>query len=126
MDKLRKLKIKKVLLNKREELIKKIEYIKREALGKSQREASGDLSGYALHMADVASDNFEREMSLGLVANEQELLYQIDDALNRLKVRDFGNCENCGKDIGMKRLTAVPYALLCITCKAQEEKNPNK
>lgn len=122
MNKLQKLKIKKILLNKREELTRKIENIRKETLGKSQREASGDLSGYTFHMADVASDNFEREMSLGLAANEQELIYQIDDALTRLKARDFGSCQRCGKDIGMKRLAAVPYAQLCINCKEQEEK----
>lgn len=123
MNKLHKLKLKKILLNKREELNRKIEHIRKESLGKSQREASGDLSGYTFHMADVASDNFEREMSLGLAANEQEMLYEIDDAIRRLKAKDFGRCQSCSKEIGMKRLAAVPYAQLCITCKEQEEKN---
>lgn len=122
MNKLLKLKIRKILLKKKEEIINKIKHIRQESIGKSQRDASGDLSGYSFHMADVASDNFEREMSIDLAANEQELLYQIDDALNRLKDRNFGKCQACSKDIGMKRLSAVPYAQLCIGCQEQEEK----
>lgn len=124
MNKLQKIKLKKILMKKREEIMKKVKHIKQEALGKSQRDASGDLSGYTFHMADVASDNFEREMSLGLAANEQELLYQIDDALNRLKDKNFGKCQVCSKGIGMKRLSAVPYAQLCISCQEQEERKP--
>lgn len=124
MNRLQKIKLKNTLLKKREEIIKKVKHIKQEALGKSQRDASGDLSGYTFHMADVASDNFEREISLDLAASEQELLYQIDDALSRLKDKNFGKCQVCNKDIGMKRLGAVPYAQLCISCQEQEEKKP--
>jgi RNA polymerase-binding protein DksA len=75
-------------------------------------------------MADVASDNFERETSLGLAANEQKLLNQINTAIDRLPDRNFGKCQTCGKDIGMKRLTAVPYAQMCIACQEQEDKRP--
>jgi RNA polymerase-binding protein DksA len=122
MNKPQKIKLKKTLLNIREEIISKVKHIEKESLNKSQRDASGDLSGYTFHMADVASDNFEREMSLGLAANERELLKQIDDALSRLKEKNFGKCQRCEKDISFKRLSAVPYAQLCIACKEQEEK----
>lgn len=124
MNKLQKIKLKMILLKMREEITEKVKHIKNDHLGQSQRDASGDLSGYSFHMADVASDSFEREMSLGLAANEQELLYKIDDSLKRLKDRDFGKCEICGKEIGMRRLGAVPYALLCISCQEKEDKKP--
>ena len=124
MNKLQKTKLKKMLLRMREDIVSKVKHIKEENLNKSQRDASGDLSGYSFHMADVASDSFEREISLGLVASEQELLYDIDAALENIKDRDFGKCEKCKKDIGIKRLTAVPYAKLCIKCKEHEEKQP--
>lgn len=123
MNRLQKVKLKKTLLKIRDEVKEKIKHIKQENLGKSQKDASGDLSGYSLHMADVASDNFERDMSLGLVANEQELLYKIDAALNCLKERNFGRCQKCSKEIGMRRLGAVPYAQMCITCQKEEDKN---
>jgi len=117
------MKLKTTLLKMREDVKAKVKHIENENLGKSQKDASGDLSGYSLHMADVASDNFERDMSLGLVANEQELLYKIDAALIRLKERDFGACQKCSKDIGIRRLNAVPYAQMCITCQEQEDKH---
>lgn len=124
MNRLQKMRLKKILLEKREEIMEKVKHIKQEALGRSQRDASGDLSGYTFHMADVASDNFEREISLGLAESEQELLYQIDDALERLRDKNFGKCRLCNKDIGIKRLGAVPYAQLCISCQEREEKKP--
>ncbi|MFH1867563.1 MAG: TraR/DksA family transcriptional regulator [Candidatus Omnitrophota bacterium] len=124
MNKIQKVRFKKILLKLREDIVEKVKHIKSEHLGQTQREASGDLSGYGLHMADAASDSFERELSLGLAENEQVLLYKIDDSLKRIKDRNFGKCENCSKDIGMKRLGAVPYALLCVSCQEQEDKKP--
>ena len=123
MNRLQKARLKKILLEMREDILAKIKHIEKENLGRSQREASGDLSGYGIHMADVASDNFERELSLGLAANERELFYQIDEALKRIKERNFGHCEQCSKLIGMKRLSAVPYAKMCIACQEEEDKN---
>jgi DnaK suppressor protein len=126
MNKLQKIKIKKILLGMRENIIDKVKRIEKENLGRLQKDASGDLSGYAIHLADVASDNYERELSLGLAANERELLRKIDNALHRLKDRNFGCCDSCGKDISIKRLTAVPYADMCIKCQEQEDKLPRQ
>ena len=126
MDKQQKDKLKKRLLKMREDISDKVKHIEKENLGRSQKEASGDLSGYGMHMADVASDNYERELSLGLAASERELLYKIDNALKRLKDKNFGKCEQCQKEITQKRLTAVPYALLCIACQEQEDKKPKQ
>jgi DnaK suppressor protein len=122
MNRQDKVKLKKVLLKMRENIIAKVQNIEKENLGRLQKDATGDLSGYGLHMADVASDNFERELSLGLAANERELLHKIDNALKRLKERDFGLCEACGKIITLKRLSAVPYALMCVKCQEQADK----
>jgi DnaK suppressor protein len=122
MNKQQKAKLKKTLLGMRENIIAKVKNIEKENLGRLQKDASGDLSGYAMHLADVASDNYERELSLGLAANERELLYKIDSALKKLKERDFGSCESCGKGISITRLSAVPYAVMCIKCQEQEDK----
>jgi RNA polymerase-binding protein DksA len=90
---------------------------------KSPREASGDLSAYTVHMADMAADTYERELSMNIVSSEQEILYQIDDALKRLDDGTFGTCQQCGAEITVSRLRAVPYASLCITCqRAKEQK----
>ena len=61
-------KFKKLLLEKREELTSNVNHITRETRRQSRKEASGDLSGYSLHMADMASDNFDREFSLNLAS----------------------------------------------------------
>jgi DnaK suppressor protein len=126
MNRQEKAKLKNILLNMREGIIAKVQNIEKENLGRLQKDATGDLSGYGLHMADVASDNFERELSLGLAANERELLHKIDNALKRLRERDFGLCEACGKAITLKRLSAVPYAMMCIKCQEQADKNLNQ
>ena len=78
-------KYKKLLLKMREEIVAEMDSITKEALNQSQREASGDLSGYAFHMADAATDNYDREFSLNIASDNQKLVYAIDEALNRIK-----------------------------------------
>ncbi len=128
----RKKKIKKMLkkeLNKYKALLVKerakidggINHITKDALKTSQRESSGDLSGYSFHMADVASDNYEVEFSLGRASDEQNILYTIDEALKRVKDGSYGNCTNCGKEIPRRRLEALPYTELCIACQSKNE-----
>lgn len=110
------------LIKLRSDLTDEINKIRNETLTKSNRDSSGDLSGYSLHMADQASDNFDREFSLDLAHNEREILYRIDSALKRLEEKSYGGCVSCKKAISKKRLKAVPYAELCITCQEAQEK----
>lgn len=114
-------KYKNLLVQKKERLLEEMKHIEKDALSQSQREASGDLSGYSFHMADTATDNYDREFSLGLATNAQRLLYEIDEALKRITEKRFGACLRCGKPIPKKRLTAVPYAKLCLVCQSGEE-----
>ena len=100
--------------------------LEKDSLNLSQRDASGDLSGYSFHMADMATDNFDREFNLDLVSNEQEMLNLIDDALHKIDDGTYGNCEVCAKPIGQKRLMAVPYAKFCIKCQSEEEKKKRR
>ena len=112
-----------LLITERVKLADEIKSIAQEA-SKSPREASGDLSAYTLHMADMAADTYDRELSMNIVSSEQEILYQIDDALKRLDDGSFGVCQQCNQPILMSRLKAVPYASMCITCqRAKEQKN---
>lgn len=114
-------KFKELLLKKREEILNEIKHIAEENL-KSQKEASGDLSSYSYHMADMASDSYDRELSLNLASGEQDILYEIDDALKRIKEGKYGRCISCDKKIPSRRLNAVPYAKYCIQCQSKEEK----
>ena len=114
-------KFKDLLLKKRAELATSVNHITGDTRKQSQREAAGDLSGYSLHMADMASDNFDREFSLNLASGERETLLEIEEALERMKEKIYGKCLSCGKKVGKKRLSAVPYAKFCLKCKKQEE-----
>ncbi len=112
---------KKLLLKERIEILGGVDKIKGEALKQSQREASGDLSGYSLHMADMATDNYDREFSLSIADAERETLMKIDDALSRIKDKSYGKCMACGKAISKKRLSAVCHAENCKKCQEKEE-----
>lgn len=113
---------KKLLEKERENLLAKIEHLENNSLNKSQREASGDLSAYSSHIADMGTDSFDREFALNLVDSEQKLLYEVNEALLRLEEGEFGGCEQCKKPISRKRLQVIPYARLCIKCEEEKEK----
>ena len=113
---------KELLLRKKEQVSKGIDHIAKDALKQSQRDATGDLSGYSLHMADMATDNYDREFSLGLATNDQKLIHRIDEALEKVDTKMFGLCDLCAKKISKVRLRAVPYAELCVPCQEKQEK----
>ena len=121
MDKRELEKFKKLLLRKREELTSSVNHITGDTRRQSQKEAAGDLSGYSIHMADMASDNFDREFSLNLASGERKTLLEIDEAFKRIDEKAYGKCLSCEKRISKRRLSAVPYAKLCLKCKKQEE-----
>lgn len=113
---------KKIIISKKEEILDDIKHISDDTLKKSQKEASGDISGYTYHMADVATDSYDREFSLGIASNDREVLYELDDALKRIEDGAFGICEECKVLIGKNRLKAVPQARFCIKCQQKREK----
>ena len=113
---------KKVVLKKKDEVLDDIKHISEDTLKKSQKEASGDISGYSYHMADVATDNYDREFSLGRASNERKAVYELDDALKKIEEGTFGVCEDCKSLIAKNRLKAVPSARLCVKCQEKKEK----
>lgn len=117
---------KKILLETRKKIAGDIEHLEGDSLKKTARDASGDLSGYAFHMADMATDNFDREFTLGLASNEQKILNLIDAALRKIEEGSYGVCDNCEKPIPQRRLLAMPHAPLCIKCQEVEEKKKRR
>ena len=91
------------------------------ALRKTRSEANGDLSSMPIHMADIGTDAYEQEFTLSLVANEEGTLELVELALERIKLRKFGLCEECGGVIAKKRLEAIPFAPMCIRCAEKME-----
>lgn len=71
--------------------------------------------------SDRASQEEEFSIELRTRDRERKLIKKIEDALERLREEDFGYCEACGIEIGMRRLEARPTATLCIDCKTLSE-----
>ncbi len=113
---------KKIIAAKKEEILEGIKHISEDTLKKSQKDAAGDISGYTYHMADIATDTYDREFSLGLASNDRELLYELDDAMKKIEEGLFGICEQCKALITKTRLKAIPQARLCVKCQEKKEK----
>lgn len=71
---------------------------------------------------DVASEAFEREKGFALETSVQGMLRMVEEALRKLEAGTYGTCERCGGPIDAERLRALPFASLCIRCKAEEER----
>ncbi len=78
-----------------------------------------------MHMADIGSDNYEQEFTLGLIENDHQLLQEIDEALNRINSGTYGICLATGKNISKSRLKHKPWAKYCIEYVKQNETNKN-
>ena len=81
--------------------------------------AAGSGSTLSNHMADMGSDQYEQDFSLSLMANEEEVLQQIDAALVRIEQGTYGACEACGSKIPKMRLKAIPFTAYCVKCAEQ-------
>lgn len=74
------------------------------------------------HLADTASETYDRELDEGLGVDAGRLLGEIDAALRRIEEGSFGHCVVCGRPIDEERLEAMPYATLCIEDKRKQER----
>ena len=93
------------------------------ALRKTRSESSGDLSSMPIHMADMGTDNYEQEFTLGLVEKDRNLLREINAALAKIQNGTYGICEGTGKPISKPRLEAQPWARYSIEHARQLERN---
>jgi len=73
-------------------------------------------------LADIASDDIDRKMIEAIGAQELKRLKLIESALTRIKQGRYGHCIKCSKRIPQDRLIAIPYALMCIECKSEDER----
>jgi RNA polymerase-binding transcription factor DksA len=109
------------LVKLRERLNGDVSSLTEEALGKANS-PGGSLSNMPIHMADLGSDNFEQENTLNLLANEQQQLEEIRDAMERIRQGSFGKCESCDAMIPKARLKEIPFARFCVNCARKQEK----
>ena len=110
---------KELLLAKRRELVGDVHSMEQEAL----RSATGsNLSNLPIHMADMGTDNYEQEFTLGLVEKDRQLLREINVALDKIRNGTYGICEGTGQPISRARLEAQPWARFSIEYARQLEK----
>jgi DnaK suppressor protein len=107
-----------ILLAKRSEILGNVTNMGNETL----RRVRSDLSTMPLHMADLGSDNYDLENTLGLMESETKILLEIDHALRRIEEGTYGICEVGGEPIVKERLEAIPWARCCVTCASLSEK----
>lgn len=98
-----------LLLEKRREILGDVGSMESEAF-----KTGSNLSNMPIHMADVGTDNFEQEFTLGLIESERLILREIQEALARVDEGTFGICIGTGKAIGRVRLEAVPWTKYCM------------
>jgi DnaK suppressor protein len=82
----------------------------------SLTEETGELMSSSAdnHLADTASETYERELDEGLEEDAQQQLREVEAALQRIDNGSYGTCSACGKQIPVERLEAVPWTTLCI------------
>lgn len=114
-------KFRKVLSDLRQRLSDNVSHMQHGALRESGRNAN-ELSDMPMeHLADRASDNFTKDLLIGILQNSEAEIVDIDIALEKIENGTYGQCEDCEGQIPLERLKALPFARLCIDCKQTQE-----
>ena len=108
------------LLNLRDAMVDSMAGVAKDNL-RSRAEGS-EASAFGMHQADAGSDAYDRDFALSLLSQEQDALYEIDQALKRIELGSYGICEMSGKPISHARLEAIPFARFTVECQSQLEK----
>lgn len=105
------------LLNRlHEKISKQIAFLANDSLSKTDTDEPRD---------DV-TDDFDRDFALSLLTSEHDILFEINQAIQRVHDQTYGKCEQCSATIGASRLEAIPFARMCITCQATAEKDKSR
>lgn len=108
------------------EFLKDLQQQRSDLLAEAGVILGGGLAHEVENLADVgdqATAVADQNFMLRLREREQRLLKKIDEAIERIRVGTFGVCEDCGEQIGHKRLKARPVTTLCINCKTKQEED---
>jgi DnaK suppressor protein len=103
-----------LLVEKLKEIIGDVNHIESGALKTSRQDSAGDLSSMPIHMADIGSDNYEQEFSLGLMDSERKIVREIYEAIKRIEKGTYGICEGTGEPIPKIRLKGIPWTRYCL------------
>ena len=110
------------LLEERRRVESAIHYLREEHPGSLEEEIEESVGTSDNHLADSATATLDREIDYTLEENSEQVLAEIDDALQRIEDGTFGTCRTCGQPIAPERLEAMPWATQCIDCKRKEER----
>ncbi len=108
------------LLHLRDNILDSMNGVAKDTL-RSRAEGS-EASAFGMHQADAGSDAYDRDFALSLLSQEQDALYEIEEALKRIESDTYGVCEMSNKPIAHARLEAIPFARFTVECQAQIEK----
>lgn len=86
------------------------------------KDAAEEQPAFSLHMADAGTDSFDRDFALSRISSEQDAVYEIDEALMRIRKGTYGTCELTGKPIERERLEAIPWTRFSAAAEKKLEK----
>ena len=109
-----------LLLEERKRVVAAIQNLHDDHPG-SISDETGEDAVYDNHLADTATETYDRELDYSLEENSEHVLAEIDAALKRIEDGTYGICTNRGEQIPVERLEARPYATLCIDCQRERE-----
>jgi len=111
---------KKRLLELRDHFLDQMQSVAQDSL--RSRAENNEASAVGQHQADAGSDAYEKDFALSLLSQEQDALYEIEEALKRIEMGTYGVCEMSNKAIPHARLEAIPFARFTVECQQQLEK----
>ena len=109
------------LMRLRERITGQINFLAADNLSRTQKDAEVDFRS-----EEQGTDNFDRDFALNRVSLEQDIVFEIDEALNRIKIGTYGACESCGGAIEKTRIIALPYSRMCVGCQSKVETGRKK
>lgn len=115
---------KELLIKEKEDILKTLNLMEDNEPNSSMKNYFDELSMYDNHPADLGTEMFMIEHSMGLKSSEAYILNKIDKALERIEDQNYGVCIECGKEINEERLKILPYTDVCINCSSKNEKLP--
>ncbi len=108
------------LLTLRDNILDSMNGVAKDAL--RERAEGSEANAFGMHQADAGSDAYDRDFALSLLSQEQDALYEIDEAIKRLESGNYGICEMSNKRIPRERLEAIPFARYTVECQSQIER----
>lgn len=114
----RKFRLKRLLLEKRQEILKEA----KAEIGKFIRGENKELVEAAMDDGDWSVADLAEDINLRKLTSHKESLDRIDLALRKLEEGTYGICEDCGTEISEERLRLIPFAIYCVECLEHREK----